>query len=460
MERTNTKGIAPRKTFGNTFGMGEGLAWIGVLLLIATLGAHFFRADNYLLTLCFAGILFFHCGSAPWKTFVVGVALAWGVLEWGVTIQHMIALRLHMGVPWMRGAFILGMVAMVTALGAWHTLKKAELRSSMTQEGLTCTQAAACILTFLALYFLRKYLPDMLILERFFPTWGGVQIFFLAWYAGYISGKLHTPRTSQKTRKIVWLVFTIVFYGQLVLGLSGIPEIARSGTPHVPIPAFILFAPAYRGSFSIMPYLVLAATLLVGSAWCSMLCYFGAIEANTASSKIIRKGPPFLEKALRYGRAVILVAGLATAGILRHYGAPIALALSLAAFFATVSLILMLFVSKKYTGMVHCTTFCPMGLVINVLGKLSPWRIRIDRQCCDGCGACETTCAYRAIDAASRAKGTASTTCSLCRDCIGSCPHHAISIKNFLLPPKISSSVFTVILVVLHVVFLSTARPM
>ncbi|CAK7017991.1 MAG: hypothetical protein DELT_02320 [Desulfovibrio sp.] len=448
-----------RTALQRTFTLGEALAWAGTLVMLLILGAHFFRAGNSLAVVSIGGLLLFHAGTQAWKTCVVGLALVLGVLEWGMAAQTLAVTRMHMGAPWLRGAAILGTVAALTALAASHTLAKAA-RQRKIVEAATFTQAAAFIVTFLALYGLRAGRPDVLLLERIFPAWGGIQIFLLSWYAGYIAGKLNTPRTSRKMRTTAWLIFTLVFFGQLGLGLSGVLGSALSGTPHITIPGFILFAPAYRGTFSMMPFLVLAATLLAGSAWCSMLCYFGSIEAVAATRKPVKKAPPFLRATIRYGRISVLLIGLAAAFILRLTGVSTEKTLILVAIFAVCSLVLMLFASRKYTGMVHCTAFCPLGIAVNLLGRLSPWRIRIDTERCDGCGACEKACGYRALDVAHRAKGGAGITCSLCRDCIGACPHKAIFLKCFALPARVSGNVFTVLVVMLHVVFVAAARPL
>lgn len=452
--------LGVREGLQKTFTLGEALAWSGVLLTLALLAAHYFRAGNIAAVMGVGGVILFHCSGKAWKTCVVGITLAWGVLEWGMTAQALVMLRTHMGAPWLRGVMILGAVAAVTALAAAYTLETATRKRRETPGDSVPTRSAAFVMTFLVLYAMRSGMPGFLLLERIFPVWGGAQIFLMAWYAGYIAGKLNNPRTSRKMRRTAWALFTFVFFGQLALGFSGVPGPALTGTSHVPVPAFILFAPAYRGAFSMMPFLVAGATLLAGSAWCGMLCYFGPFDAIAASRKPVRPAPLWLLRAIRYGRAVVLLLGIATALVLRYAGAPLETAFGFTAFFIAVSLAVMLFVSRKYTGMAHCTALCPIGFVVNLLGRLSVWRIRIDTERCTGCGVCEKVCAYRALGEHDRERGRAGFTCSMCRDCIGTCSRQAISMRNFILPARVSGHVFTVIVVTLHVVFLAAARPM
>ena len=449
-----------RGTLDRTFTLGESLAWLGVLLALLVLGAHFFRAGETVMVLGVAGMVTFHCAASAWKTCAVGLFLVWGVLEWGAGVHSLIALRMHFGAPWLRGALILAAVAALTALAAAHVLAKARKKRLEIPDEPAFSQAAAFILAFLALYALRQYgRADLFLLEALFPAWGGIQLFLLAWYAGFVTGKLLTPRTSRKTRKTVWIVFSCFFFGQLALGLAGVPGFTGFGKPHIPVPGMILFAPLYRGSLSMMLFLVLAACLLAGSAWCSMLCYFGSIEAAT-SGKAVRQTPPLLAAALRHGRAGVLAIGAATALGLRFAGVGTDIAIGLGLAFAVASLAAALFLSRRYTGMAHCAAVCPMGLAVNLLGRLSPWRLGIDRERCDGCGACEKVCGYRAIDAGRRLAGTASFRCSLCRDCIAVCSRKAIRIKSPLLPASVSGHVFVVVTVTLHVLFLAAARPM
>ena len=108
----------------------------------------------------------------------------------------------------------------------------------------------------------------------------------------------------------------------------------------------------------------------------------------------------------------------------------------------------------------QCTMFCPLGIVIAVLGKISPWRIRVAAKKCDHCGACEKICAYRAISSASRIQDKAGFQCSLCMDCLPVCKHQAISLHSRGIPLSGTTTkhVFLVVLVVVHVVFVAFAR--
>ena len=460
-DKTLTQGGA--SVLDRTFTLGACLAWLGVLLVLLALEGHYFRAGNEALVLCLVGMLLFHCSGTAWKTYVVGAFLVWGVMEWGSSVHALAAMRLHMGAPWLRGAAILSAVALLTAIAAAHVTAKAGRQRRSVPDEPVLTQTAAFVLTFVVLYALRGGRPDILLLERLFPAWGSIQIFLLSWYAAFVAGKLASRHTSRKARKTAWLLFTGIFFGQLALGLAGMPGMRSLESMHIPAPGLIIFSPVYRGTLGFMPFLVLAATLLAGGAWCSMLCYFGSVEAacsGNSTGKLGKKPPRVLEHALRYGRAAVLAGGVALAGVLHIFDAPASVAAGLGIGFALAGLCLILFVSRRYGGMVHCTMFCPMGLVVNLLTRLSPWRMRVDTARCGNCAACEKICAYRAIDTATRQKGGTGFRCSLCRDCMTVCPHAAIGMKHLFLPQKSAEHVYIVTISVLHALFIALARPL
>lgn len=101
-----------------------------------------------------------------------------------------------------------------------------------------------------------------------------------------------------------------------------------------------------------------------------------------------------------------------------------------------------------------------MGLTASLLGRLSPWRMRV-RETCTGCMRCASACRDLAI---SRGGGACriSRRCTLCRDCISRCPHGALSLGMagpFSSVPSVRADMYFVTLVsVMHVVFLATAR--
>ncbi len=438
--------------------LGAILAWLGVLLAMLVLAAHYYRSGNYTMTICLAGIIALHFGTSAWKRYVLGAVLCLGAVEWCMSIHSLIILRVYLGQTWLRASIILGLVAALTALAGIYSLLAAKRQSSANP--LAIVQALAFMLVFLILYQLNLYKPDLLLLKRFWPFWGNIELVLLAWYAALVTGGLLNLKTSRKTRRMAWGIFALIFFGQLALGLLGVPMMRTLESAHIPIPGLVIFAPIYRGELGFMPVFVLIITLLVGSSWCSMLCYFGPLEAAFCAKRPVREPSGFLALALRHGRISVLIGGILISTILKILGASNWIAMSAGLTYAGVSLLLLLIASRKYAGMVHCTAFCPLGLIVSVLARLSPWRVRIDPKRCDNCGSCEKACFYHAIDAGRRQKGSPHLRCTLCRDCIAVCPKEAISLGMSFVGPPMAAWIFVLLLVSLHVLFIATARPL
>jgi len=184
-----------------------------------------------------------------------------------------------------------------------------------------------------------------------------------------------------------------VFFAQLALGLAGLGRFLMSGALHVPVPAVILAGPVYRGEGLFMPILFGAALLLVGPAWCSHLCYFGALDAAAADA---RRRPGALPGWARIARWAVIPAVAGAALGLRLAGARPAVAAGAGIAFGVAGLGAMIGWSRRRGLMGHCTWLCPMGALATTLGKMSPFRLRL-ADGCDGCGACAPACRYGAL---------------------------------------------------------------
>lgn len=444
------------RCFDRSFTLGQMLFWLWSVLMLLLLGAHFYRASEYGIVLCIVGMLALFCSRKVWTRWAVGLFLLWGMVEWAGSACLLAQTRLMMGMPWMRGAVILCSVAVVTGMTGFALARQALHR--VQEETDATLRGTVFMAVFLCLFYLRTFVPlELLLLERFFPVLGAVEIFFAAWYGSFAAGLLADPKRSRKARQRLWLVFACVFFLQFAFGVLGVGQMLLTGKLHVPVPAFILYGPLFRGELNVMPFIVLASTLLVGSAWCSMLCYFGPFDALASQGRAVRPLPPFLKDLLRWGRAAVLVTGIALTLGLRQVGLPTGTALSVAVAYAMFSLLVMATVSRRWGGMLHCTTFCPMGLLVSLLGKLSPWRMRVDGAACTHCGACEHICRWRAITPESRAQGGTLLRCTLCRDCVGVCRSGALTLRCAGLPAEFSGKLFCGLLATLHALFLAVA---
>jgi ABC-type methionine transport system permease subunit len=94
------------------------LRLLPVVLALAILVAHFYRAAAWVpfgVTIALLPLLFIR---APWAARVLQAALAIGAIEWLRTAAALIAVRQSLGQPYTRLALILGAVALATGLCA------------------------------------------------------------------------------------------------------------------------------------------------------------------------------------------------------------------------------------------------------------------------------------------------------------------------------------------------------
>ena len=432
------------------------LAPASISLLL--LGAHFLRSGEWGLAVFWAA-----CAALPWMGRGWSIRAAQGLLALGFFLwlrvgQEMVQLRMGVEEPWARAAVILGTVAALTCLSVALLEKAGQEQGTREQEKKIekNAPAAAFLLTLLALAAAKTLAPGpaILLADRFLPGAGWVEIFLLALYAALVTRAMLDPARSARWRLRIWLLFSLVFFSQLALGLLLDQRFLMNGDLHLPVPALIVAGPMYRGSGLFMPGLFLAAVLLAGSAWCSHLCYLGGWDGLAARGKPRPGAVPLFLLKLRL--PLLVLTPLAALGLRLADVGPVPAA-TLAAAFGLVGVAVMIFVSRREGVMAHCTTWCPIGLLANVAGKISPWRVSL-REGCTECGLCSRACRYNALAPERIRKRRPALTCTLCGDCVAACPSGQIGYNFPRLSPEAARGAFLALTLCLHAVFLGTAR--
>lgn len=387
----------------------------------------------------------------PWTYPALAGLLGFGALTWaGITVE-LAQQRLALGLPWLRLAIILGSVTLVCFIAAaWNLRRAMQLKSADS-----LAPGGAFLLTVAGLSLARQMSPlDILLIDRFFPGGGWIAVFLLGGYAAFITTVMLDTARSARWRRIIWTGFSVIFFGQLLLGLAGLEKFLMTGTLHLPVPALIAAGPIFRGEGLFMIVLFGAAVILVGPAWCSYLCYIGSWDnlAATANKRTIPL--PRWTRAMRW---LICIAVLGLALILGRSGMAATQAALLAAGFGLVGVGLMVFWSRRTGTMTHCLTYCPMGLLADLFGRINPWRIRI-HDGCNQCGRCSRVCRYNALTQADLAEQKAGFTCSLCGDCISACPDDHLHYTFPGLGDTAARAVFLAVAVSLHALFLGVSR--
>ena len=450
-------------------------------IMLLPAGAHFWRSGQPGLAAACLVLALLAWSRAAWVHLLLLLVLPLLAARWIWSAGQFVQMRMLMGEPWHRLAAILLTVALLTALATWPLLREAAQQRYHQGEAIARTQLAAlflCIALLLPVWIMK---PELLVLERFFPQWGSLQLglagVWAALAAGWLSGK-----KSPQARMRLWRLFSIVFFAQLALGLLLESRFLLSGQLHLPVPGLIAAAPVYRGGGWFMLGLFGFSTLLAGAAWCSHLCYFGAWDATAA--KACAGGPHGLTRIpqpadadhsaaglpavqviprraptwLPHLRLIMLGLTLSIPLLLRFAGAPVEAALSCGLLLGLLALPASLLVSRKAGYAAYCRGLCPLGLLAKWLGRLAPWRVRRTGSC-RRCLACVRVCRQDAM-------GNPATTnapnadCNLCRDCVAVCPQKALSVTCYGLPGSQAwaGPAFVAILAALHAAFLAMAR--
>lgn len=306
--------------------------------------------------------------------------------------------------------------------------------------------------TLLAFVQLKVEKP-MILAERFFPGAGWIEIFIISCYGALVVFKMQDPKNVPHWRKFTWTVFSVIFFSQLLIGLSGFDKFLMTGKLHLPIPMMILGGPIYRGQLSVMTILFLSTVILTGPAWCSQLCYFGAFDNLFAGGKTSKE-------ILRHKGAVkstILILVISMALVLRFLNVPVLTATIIAALFGISGISVMIFFSQRRGKMVHCVMYCPIGTLVNIFKHVNPFRMYID-QSCTLCMNCTKYCKYDALNPADIKNVKPAITCTLCGDCLAGCHRNSIKYKFLKMEPDKARNLYLILTISLHAACIALAR--
>lgn len=431
-----------------------------VVLSQVVLSAHALRRGELGLAVAVACVPVLLLSRRGWTRLVNAAVLLAGAAQWVATGLSFVQMRQAFGEPWVRLALILGVVCVVALAGCLWLLGQGARRLFDREVESEAAQALAFGLTAGGLALARaKAGVAVLLADRFLPGSGWIVVLGLATYAAWLAGRFLDPAAHRRLRPRVWALFSAMFFGQLLMGLAGAEQFLMTGKLHLPVPALIAAGPIFRGGGWFMPILFASTVLLVGPAWCSHLCYIGAWDDQCSRLGPKGKSRGTVSRGWSVGgRLAVLALACGGALGLRLVDAPMWLAAALAAGLGLVGVGAMLLASRRMGVMAHCTAFCPMGLVGNVLGRLVPWRMGIDKGACTGCGACARVCRYSALDTGRIEAGRPGLSCTLCGDCAGACAHGAMGYRFPGLSARAARAAFLTLVAALHAVFLGVAR--
>ena len=211
--------------------------------------------------------------------------------------------------------------------------------------------------------------------------------------------------------------------------------------------AKIQFLPALLALNVVTVLALVVLTLLVGRAYCSVICPLGVMQDVISRISGLRKKKKSRfsysgeKKWLRYGIFVIfvvaLVAGLTPLAALlapyssygRMVSSVVSPSLSPVAIVAAVSFVVVAIMSWL-GGRTYCNTICPVGTILGFFSRFALFRPVINTSKCNSCKRCAKKCKASCIDAKNHRIDY--SRCVACMDCIKNCKHGALTLRYAL----------------------------
>jgi len=426
--------------------------FVGLLL-----GAHFFRMSEYGITvvcILFPSLMIFR---QRWALHIVIIFILSGAMIWIQTGVSIVLQRTSDDLPFVRAGLILAGVAAIFCLPLLFLTKQIvrDRFSASIKSAGACTTAFMVVFIMCAFPQGLLHHPIPLLAERFIRGAGWIEIFFLSLYAAILVEKLYNTQSIGRLRKRIWLTFSIIFFLQALVGLCGIKQCLMTGNLHLPVPAMILAGPIISGGGFFMPILFMATVVLAGPTWCSWLCYWGSWDNIIAGEQSNLRRRPI--KNHRTIQIIIVFLMILFSVAMRHAGASTIISSIFGACFGFTGIAIMIFISRKLGTMTHCTSYCPMGLIATIFGKINPLRIKIDNSCGE-CNACSRICNYGALTSQDLRRRSPGNTCTLCGDCTSICHNGRITFHFPGLSTITTQKLFIVTVVSIHAIFLGFAR--
>lgn len=144
---------------------------------------------------------------------------------------------------------------------------------------------------------------------------------------------------------------------------------------------------------------VIAATLIFGRFYCSVICPFGILQ-EFAALLFKNKGGNGKNLPVKYFIAAVtfgvLIGG---SSLFVRYIDPYtmfgsAVSLSVVGLIFTLAVLAVVFFKNRY----FCTNICPVGAVLGLISKFSLNKIYINKEACLSCGLCAKNCPSGCID--------------------------------------------------------------